>query len=122
MKKIRQYDSVEESKIEMTRAYADIRKYLDKHGITIETHRRLVTSIFDFYDSARDVRTAYEHELTERGVKVPWAYSSWPHKSTVCRHLITHYDAPTIPKKYHRICENTVDVETKNGCVEKKIR
>jgi len=122
MKKIRQYDAVELSKIEMTRSYADIRKYLDKHGITMDTHYNLVVSILNFYDSARDVRTAYEHELQERGAKVPWAYSSWPHKSTVHRHLISHYDAPTIPKKYHSICENTVDVETKNGCVEKKIR
>jgi len=122
MKKIRLYDAVERSKIEMTRSYADIRMCLDHYGITYDTHYSLVVSILNFYDAARDVRTSYEDELQERGAEVPWAYSSWPYKASVSEHLIDHWDAPTIPKKYHRICEKTIKLETKNGCVEKKIR
>lgn len=122
MNKIRLYDAVEQAKIDMTESYADIQMCLDHHGITYDTHYNLVVSICNLWDSARSVRTHYENELLDRNAKVPWAYSSWPYKASVHKHLITHYDAPTIPKKYHSICEDTIKLETKNGCVEKKIR
>lgn len=123
MKKIQYYDDIERCKIGMRESYNNIEELFDRYDITYESHPYLKEQIYNLWDCIRDARELYEIELHKRGAKVPWFCSSWPPKASADHTgKICHYDAATIPVKYHRLCKDTIKVQNKNGCVKKKIR
>lgn len=123
MKKIEFYDQVERCKIGMRESFNNIEELFDRYDITWESHPYLKDQVYNLWDCSRGVRELYEIELAKTDAKVPWFCQSWPPLASADRTgKICHYDAPTIPAKYHRLCKDTVKVQNKNGCVEKKIR